>query len=451
MKPISYEANGFPEFLRTEAACQRAIEKGQVRAETPIVAYGEDGERLRMAAGEHPLLREMLGLGTTASEEKPHAPEDPANGGKSSQPVSTAETIAPDVIVTPEDAANPETRQPLPASTGPIRSRTPTDPAPSLRKIFGWLIAALVVSMIAMRGCASDSPVANTKGSNESNTVAAAVDPDAGLVEETFYAVRQIAVRAKANSGSVEVGRLERGAELVGVVVPAESNANYRWLKIKQGPFTGNFVSMLNLSETQRPVLDAAQAGTWYTLEALTPLQAPNDSSPQMTNAAWSLATGQKLEVAGVTGAGTFTKGWAEVMMEKQTGVGYVPFDRLTQNGDLALDGPMDSVEEPRALGLVNQCGEPITLLLRFQDHYGWQTVRTRLPDGIERDLGLNGARAQLVSGEVYFAFLTIGDVPVAYRGTKLTTMFEGKSYDLNRLSFDVVRDDRYRATFTCK
>ncbi len=75
---ISYEHDGFPEFLRSESACKRAVELGRIGADTPIVVYEEDGDRTRMLAGEHPALRSLLGLVSPADELPPEAPEPPA-------------------------------------------------------------------------------------------------------------------------------------------------------------------------------------------------------------------------------------------------------------------------------------------------------------------------------------------------------------------------------------
>lgn len=75
---ISYEYDGFPEFLRSESACKRAVELGRIGADTPIVVYAEDGDRTRMLAGEHPALRSLLGLASPAEEPPPEVPEPPA-------------------------------------------------------------------------------------------------------------------------------------------------------------------------------------------------------------------------------------------------------------------------------------------------------------------------------------------------------------------------------------
>ncbi len=69
MLQISYELEGFPAFLRSEAACQRAVELGRIAAGTPIVVYEENGERTGMPAEQHPLLRTLLGLDTPAPVE----------------------------------------------------------------------------------------------------------------------------------------------------------------------------------------------------------------------------------------------------------------------------------------------------------------------------------------------------------------------------------------------
>jgi uncharacterized membrane protein YhaH (DUF805 family) len=62
MLQISYEDDGFPKTLRSEAACRREIELGRLTADTPIVVYEENGDRTRMIAEQHSPLRPLLGL-----------------------------------------------------------------------------------------------------------------------------------------------------------------------------------------------------------------------------------------------------------------------------------------------------------------------------------------------------------------------------------------------------
>lgn len=109
---ISYEYDGFPEFLRSEGACKRAVELGRIGADTPIVVYEENGERTRTVAGEHPVLRALLGLASPEEEVPAEAP---------TQPVQQAQPVFQPHV---SDAV-PDVRVPLRGSVPPVPATRP--------------------------------------------------------------------------------------------------------------------------------------------------------------------------------------------------------------------------------------------------------------------------------------------------------------------------------------
>ena len=118
---ISYEYDGFPEFLRSESACKRAVELGRIGADTPIVVYAEAGDRTRMLAGEHPALRSLLGLASPAEELPSEVPEPPA---QSPWPAPASDAQSPLRAPLPEPAA----------SAPVVRARTELPVQPEYRR-----------------------------------------------------------------------------------------------------------------------------------------------------------------------------------------------------------------------------------------------------------------------------------------------------------------------------
>ncbi|MEY4953712.1 MAG: hypothetical protein RL299_2136, partial [Pseudomonadota bacterium] len=300
MKPISYELNGFPEFLRSEAACKKAVERGLLNADTPVVAYGDNGLRERMLASEHPLLAPLF------------AKDEPAVAVAAPEPAPVSPAPAPTTAV-PATPADPKAPAPPPAPPAGEKSK-PVKPAPNKDEALpvpprppgggskvGWVISGVLLLLVAISRCdmgpKTDDAVADSAVASD-----AAADA-AQEITETFYAVRELAVRSGPSAGSARITLLPREAVLTGVQVPSQSEAGYFWLRLTDGQYAGNYVSMVNLSTTARPQLNTAKAGFWYTTEALVPLEAPDDSAKPKSDSAWNLAAGTRVEVGGVTGA----------------------------------------------------------------------------------------------------------------------------------------------------
>lgn len=138
---ISYEYDGFPEFLRSEGACKRAVELGRIGADTPIVVYEENGERTRTVAGEHPVLRALLGLASPAEELPADAQPPPEQQAQPvfQPPVSDG---SPDVRV-PLRGSAPPVPVTQPAARRPVQTTAPNRVPPGADTPRYWMTLAL--------------------------------------------------------------------------------------------------------------------------------------------------------------------------------------------------------------------------------------------------------------------------------------------------------------------
>lgn len=432
MRPISYELNGFPEFLRSDSACRKAIERGNLQPDTSIIAYGDNGLRERMLAEQHPLLREMFSPDPAPDELIEHAFTEPSSSADAAQTDAPAETLQVEAAA----AAEPESAEP-----------PPTDPQPSIgtgAKI-GCTVAAILALLTLISTC-DRSPSNTTESVTSATSVAdAAEDAAAEPVSQTYYAVRTISVRKQAAKNSEQVIQLPRNTQFNGYEVPSVSQNGFFWLRITDGPYAGNFVSMLNLSAESRVDLDTGSAGYYYISEQLTPLDAPKENAAIKADPKWNLSPGTKVEVAGVTGGGMFSTGWAEIMLENETGVGYVPFDKLTgaaaydaaatasaaaAAGAAAADAAAGQTNAGRNFFIKNDCNNDLRMMFRYRTTGGWasQVVRLRA----RRTTKLEGAL--VTSDEVYF--LNLANMPdVEYaEGTGSVASVNGRTYSLNKV-----------------
>ena len=198
MKPIGFEVNGFPEFLRSEVACLRVIERGLLTADTWVIAYGENNEREHMLASEHPLLRQLLGLEDTVKP-APEPTGDPA------PPVVEAQAPAVTVSVStksPRKRGSSEPGQPAPAKPAPPPppAKPPLSPpspttklaqaeakAAQASKKTGWLgwIIAIVVGYWLIGLMVGDEPPKETDAGAARPSGDALVQPAASPSEDT--------------------------------------------------------------------------------------------------------------------------------------------------------------------------------------------------------------------------------------------------------------------------
>lgn len=453
MRPISYELNGFPEFLRSEQACRRAIERGALSPETPIVAYGEDGERRRMLAKDHSALGDLF-AGAAGLAAPPPAPPPP--------PPVIAEPV-PVAPPSPFVSPRPEVTSPPEPSDAPFRAPA----GEGSGKLVGIVILLVVIGLvlIAIAALGKDGGTSQSSG-GETVAENMASMADGSLTNETLpaeasqtlYAVRDVIVRTGPSAGSSSVGLVQRGAALIGVPGDAAAAGDSGWLRITEGEYRDRFAPMANLASAARPDLDTDDAGTWYVTQALTPLEEPTDSAPRKTGAVWQLASGAAVDVVGTTGAGAFSTGWAEVRLERESGVGYVPLDRLTRTQPTDDEGLGDAedgstigtdtagaTESGAILYLESACRREFDVVLRVRGPDGMAMDSAHLPANATTPFQVDGSIARLMSNEAYYANLAEG----GDAGVDGVT-FRGRAYRLSRLR--TVRDSQgnLHARFTC-
>lgn len=444
MKPISFEHNGFPEFLRSESACQKAIERGTLRPDTLIIAFGDGGLRERMTAAEHPLLS-----GLFQSEEAPpddvaviaDAPEIADEDSNSTLPDLGRK--APEPLLVAE--AGPELENDLQTPAEQSSMLVTSTELSQTTKII-WAAIAVLLLIVMISNCDRRTPDAVAVTAEDSLVAASdAAAAASAAPSQTYFASREIAVRSKASKDSARVTLLPRGTQFVGFEVPSITQSGFSWLQITQGQFAGNFVSMRNLSANEPPELDTSNAGYWYLTEALIPREGPSDGATAKSDAAWNLAAGTRVEVAGVTGGGVFSNGWAEIMLDKEAGVGYVPFDSLTRdpaaesaNAAMVVSDAATPVAEagPASRGLMikNTCSYDLNMLIRYRSSAGWLSSVVSLPSRQTTFVNRSG----LISDEVYF--LNLVNLPNIDRisGSGSAANIDGRSYSLSALNISV-------------
>ena len=466
MRPISFEANGFPEFLRTESACEKAITRGSLKPDTPIVAYGENGERERMPAKDHPLLRKLLGIPDeeeaaqpAEAAPEPKIAESKPKGGKAekkpapdNKPDTTSGQAARASVpvagqqTAPTAAVSASTSEPL--DQDEAESGTPDRPNNGLASKLALGFIAVISLLFFISQCSSEPTDGFEDAAYEEDAAAsdAAVDTAvADAVEQSLYAVREIAVRAGPSAESARVTLLPRGTYFTGIAVPSTVNPQYYWLQISSGAYSGNYVSMTNLSGDERPSLDTSVAGLWYISDSYTARAAPRDDAPELTEAEWRLSPGTQLDVAGVTGAGILASGWAEVMLPKNAGVGYVPMDMLYQ-----ADNQTSQTTSGRRLALQNSCRNNIFLVVRAQTSDGWRDLAVEIPARSTRYAGLNGQDVGLTSNEVYFVSLAPGTRRDFSTELVRLSDYGLRGSDLKQMNIGIDSSGAFQSNFSC-
>lgn len=458
MRPISYEVDGFPEFIRSESAARRAIERGLITPDTQVIAYGDNGDRERMRAGDHPLLATLF------------APATP--------PVEPEPVVEPVVDAPPEDAP-PEVPEPAPVPPPPAPTpeparRQPVPPVPEIEPepvevkpgpsgLSPWWIAVGVVVILFViwvnSGPDTTAPSTAIADDNATAAVEASPTPEASPeVVVTLYATREIAVRAQPSASSAQLVLLPRSTAFTGVLVPSASGAQYQWLRITEGPHTGSFVSAANLFENAPPALDTSEAGDAYLTEDYTALSRPDAEASARTEAAWRLRNEQQVTLVGTVQPDVFGPVWAEITLPRMAGVGYVPFDMLNRtppqrdeadavepgDGGATIPDPQPEVGASYTLRLISSCSKPIGLLVRYRTDRGMQLRAFSL-----RYRGASIATSdRLVSRDIYFAFYEIDGEPISDEGTVSVT-YRGESYQLRPMQSQA-SGDRLTASFSC-
>lgn len=457
MRPISYEVDGFPQFIRSENAARKAVERGLITADTQVIAYGDNGDRERMRAGDHPLLAALFAPAASPVEAKPVV--DPVVEAPSNDASPEVQDPAPAQVVDPPPPPPPPRLQ----SPPPVIEPQPVEVKPGPTGMSLWWVGAAVAVILLLvwvnSGSDSSAPPPQIADGNATAAVEASPTPEAPPEEVVIrYATREIAVRAQPSASSAQLALLPRSTAFTGVLVPSLTGAQYQWLRITEGPHTGSFVSAANLFENAPPDLDTSEAGDWYLNQDYVALSRPGEEAPGRTEAAWRLRNAQQVTVVGTVQPEAFGPVWAEITLPRQAGVGYAPLDML--NRTPPERGDTDAVEvgdssiptadpEPGygasyTLRLISNCSKPIGLLLRYRTDRGLQLRAFSL-----RYRGASIATSdRLVSRDIYFAFYEIDGEPVSDEGT-LPVNYRGEVYQLRAMRSEA-SGDRLTASFSC-
>jgi len=454
MRPISYELDGFPEFIRSESAARKAIERGLITPDTQVIAYGDNGDRERMRAGDHPLLATLFAPAPLPVEAKPVVDAPPEAAPPE---VPEPAPVPPSPAPTPE----PPRRQPIPPVPEIEPQPVQVEPGPTGFSLW-WIAGAVVVILFVIWvSSGPDTSAPSTAIADDNATAAVEVSPTPEASPEvvvTLYATREIAVRAQASASSAQLVLLPRATAFTGVLVPSASGAQFQWLRITEGPHTGSFVSAANLFKDAPPELDTSEAGDAYLTEDHTALSRPDTAAPARTEAAWRLRSGQQVALVGTVQPDVFGPVWAEIMLPRMAGVGYVPLDMLnrtppdrgetdvveTGDGGTATPDPQPEVGASYTLRLISSCSKPIGLLLRYRTDRGMQLRAFSL-----RYRGASIATSdRLVSRDIYFAFYEIDGEPISDEGTVPVT-YRGEAYQLRPMQSQA-SGDRLTASFSC-
>jgi hypothetical protein len=457
MRPISYEVDGFPEFIRSEEGALKIIKRGLLSPDTLVIAYGDNGERERMRAADHPLLGSLFAR-SVGADTLPVTPPEPA----ASEPTPAV-----------QPAQYRQTPPPVPSTTSryhptadPVEERQDWSPTPATAQPKPWLVPVLVLG-----GLAGLAVIFSNSGSDNALTtpLTQASEPTPAPSGESpaeevlmMYTTKPVSLRQQPSDNANQVTVLDRGTEITGTVLATPNGAQPQWLRVTQGPFTDSFLDIANLSPTEPPALDLKQAGTWYLIEDLVPVDGPEQTASPKSDAAWKLTAGQQVEVAGVTGAGAFFSGWAEVSLPDVAGVAYVPIDRLTQTP--AGSTPTEETAEDTSAGLSyspsvsspgltlrlqSRCSQSLGVILRYRTPSGLRITAVNFEPHQEGVLLVDRGPAQLVDDDIYFTYNSLSGEPVEEAGGTVEAEYKGHAYSLRPLAVDRTGSEML-ARFSC-
>ena len=127
-----------------------------------------------------------------------------------------------------------------------------------------------------------------------------------------MFTMTEANIRDKATTvGSSIIGKIPRGSSLSGVVKLGEDGVT-DWMELAEGK---GFVSTINLSETQPPVLTKMLGDKIWTVDTATEIWSQPDSDSSLID---RVSEGTKLTLAGLTG-----NDYIEIKL-KNGGVGYI-------------------------------------------------------------------------------------------------------------------------------
>jgi hypothetical protein len=443
---ITFDDGDFPVELHSAVDCVRAVKSGSITAETRIIVYQEDGERVRMKAGEFGLFKELLGIDATPESALPEVevPEAVASTPPPEPLKPVASAAAPAPIPPPLTYANEE---PAPAPTVPITQR-------------GWFLPVLLAVLLSILWLyrSADAPADTATDAAAAGDATAAADPEAGLIEQSFYTMREVNVQPRPTAGA-GVGKVARGTELSGVIVSGAINAE-RWLKIRKGTNTGLYVWAGNLSGTVRPELDSSVSGPKSVILDVPVRTEPNLNASIASGKTTSLSIGETVNVAGLV-----ADGWAELTL-KTGGIGYVPADSLALESDDLVGDVVDAAADAanaaisavgasggHKLYVQNQCPYPITLALYYRNAEGWQNNNGALwKFGANKSAhpSWRGADLIAVSRPVYYRITEANGDKINNFTGDLDVTYGTQTLSMKRANVDEAANGDYQIAFTC-
>lgn len=216
----------------------------------------------------------------------------------------------PSVQVPAQTEASPSSPA---ASQSDTKKSDPTVPplivksASSFSKVWPWAVMGISLFLALLIGRSFEGSHSNK--------------PDAPSEPTLYYATGTANVRDTPDGKGAFKGALSRNATVNGLLVGG-LNSTTPWLKITDGPYTGNYVWSRNLSTNLRPVLKPLRHKRLVVVNAGEVRVEPNADAALA--AVPNLSKGQVVLAAGMT-----ADGWIEVQFASG-GVGYVPSSMFT-------------------------------------------------------------------------------------------------------------------------
>lgn len=391
---IVFEEDGYPRELINSLDRERAVREGALTSDMEVTVYRADAPPGVFKVGDIEEMKSLFGPKEPAAS----PPAEPARPAPAPPPPSPSSFAAADAVSIPAKASPPPgkgegfwgrnsvadsgagavtgrsagatSRAPAVAAAEPAGEEevAPVPPSSEPGKYtFLWVLLGIMIVLYLLGTCSTqtrkvdaDTSVRPANDALLGNDVSA-VGPveETGPAEvtsaelassQTRYAVRETNVRRRPTTASPMVGKLDRGASVMGVMVPGV-DPEHRWFKITSGEFTGYFVSAdANVSDTARPSLDTSFAGG-KAVYHYAPLYAEPDRSARILEYA---KPGTTLNVVGAV-----SNGLAEVSL-RSGAIAYVD-----QAAFEAVADPQENFDE----GSTEASSKDSTSLPRFVDH----------------------------------------------------------------------------------
>lgn len=406
-KVLSFEHNGVPRMLSSLEEIERAIERGEIIADTPVTLYFDSKDRRFAPAAEHAQLARFFVM--DAPEPQPDPEPQPSNA------IATpAASPAPDVEETaqatpPNDGARDEPRDSPPdagAADDPGQPEVVEEPAsdappilpPSAEKkpnvAWGCVsLLGILGAAVALGRCVAGQPA----GAPVDNTMIATTATPGASVEvprevQRYYVVRKAPIRSIASADGGKLGELVRGDALRGYAVPGRRDPSTAWIRIIESGATRGYVSSVNVTGSPPPALDTSTAGAFYATRETNMFDAPDGALRRR------IPLGTPLEVVGSVA------GQAEVA-DKGGGVGYVHWDDINGNPYLTTR---------YLLKIRNNCADTKRFLLVWHQDGAWYlnsdqiyTINSNQENSLTYSRGGPGTQLVIDRLEIYYFPIT--------------------------------------------